>query len=314
MIEKIRKRLMETERPADKQVGKPAMLRLLNEQDQAHQTRVEHFVELEEALGRPVVSYFTSFRFPVSIEDSDADLLEGILQGLDLSRGFALFVSSPGGDGLASERIINICRSYSGTGEYWAVVPGKAKSAATMICLGASQILMDTTAELGPIDPQLTLIKEGIPQRFSAVNVVESYDDLFARAVRETGNLEPYMQQLANYDEREIKEYRAAIELSEDIAVRTLSTGMMKGVPDDEIKERIGTFLSLERTKTHGRPIYAQEALSCGLNIDVVDVRSTLWERINELYLRTDSYVSTRVAKCVESKNHSFYTYAPPQR
>ena len=287
------------------------MLRVLNEQDQAHATRVEHFVELERALGRPVVSYFTSFRFPVSIEDSDADLLEGILQGLDLSGGLALFISSPGGDSLASERIINICRSYSETGEYWAIVPGKAKSAATMICFGASQIIMDTTAELGPIDPQLTMVKDGASRWFSAVNVVESYDDLFARAVRETGNLEPYLQQLANYDETEIKEMRAAIELSEDIAVRTLATGMMKGTPQDEIKEMIGTFLSLERVKTHRRPIYAEEALRCGLNVNMVDVRSALWERVNDLYLRTDSYVSTRVAKCIESKSHSFYTYAP---
>jgi hypothetical protein len=289
-------------------------LRILNEQDQAHETRKEHFAGLERVLGRPVVSYFTSFRYPVSIEDSDADLLEGVLQGLDLSRGFALFVSSPGGDSLASERIINICRTYSDTGEYWAIVPGKAKSAATMICLGASRILMDPTAELGPIDPQLTMLKDGVPQRFSAVNVVESYDDLFARAVRETGNLEPYMQQLANYDEREIKEFRASIELSEDIAIRTLATGMMKGAPEGEIKERIGTFLSLERTKTHGRPIYAEEALRCGLNVDVVDVRSKLWELVGELYLRTDTYVSTRVAKCVESSKHSFYTYAPQGR
>jgi len=228
--------LTEEENPVDGQAAKPAILRIFNEQDQAHDTRKEHFVELERALSRPVVSYFTSFRYPVSIEDSDADLLERVLQGLDLSGGCALFVSSPGGDSLASERIINICRTYSGTGEYWAIVPGKAKSAATMICLGASRILMDPTAELGPIDPQLTMLKDGMPQRFSAVNVVESYDDLFTRAVRETGNLEPYMQQLANYDEREIKEFRAAIALSEDIAVRTLATGMMKGMPEGEIK------------------------------------------------------------------------------
>lgn len=302
---------MDGDMPADGQVSRPTMHRIFNEQDQAHDTRKGHFVELERELGRPVVSFFTSFRYPVSIEDSDADLLEGTLQGLDLSRGFALVVSSPGGNGLAAERIVNICRSYSGTGEYWAVVPGKAKSAATMMCLGASRILMDPTAELGPIDPQFTMVKDGNSRRFSAVNVVESYDDLFARAVQETGNLEPYMQQLANYDEREIKEMRAEIELSEDIAVRSLAAGMMKGTPEGEIKGRIGTFLTLERAKTHGRPIYAKEALQCGLNVEVVDVRSALWEKINELHLRTDYYVSTRVSKCVESRNHSFFTYIP---
>lgn len=63
------------------------------------------------------------------IDDADADMLEGILQKLDLTNGLALLISSPGGSGLAAERIINICRNYSVTGEYSAIVPGKAKSA-----------------------------------------------------------------------------------------------------------------------------------------------------------------------------------------
>jgi hypothetical protein len=84
---------METAGLADRQAAKPAMLRLLNERDEAHETRIVHFVTLERELGRPVVSYFTSFRFPVSIEDSNADFLQGILQGLNLARGFAPFIS-----------------------------------------------------------------------------------------------------------------------------------------------------------------------------------------------------------------------------
>lgn len=96
------------------------------EQGQGHATRRPLLRKLSRELARPVVSFFTSFRFPVMIDDSDADMLEGVLRDLDLSGGLALFVSSPGGDGLASERIINLCRAYSGTGEYWAVVPGKA--------------------------------------------------------------------------------------------------------------------------------------------------------------------------------------------
>jgi len=47
-----------------------------------------------------------------------------------------------GGDTLAGERVVNICRAYSGTGDYWALVPGRAKSAATIICMGASKIIM----------------------------------------------------------------------------------------------------------------------------------------------------------------------------
>jgi len=186
-------------------------------------------------------------------------------------------------------------------------VPGKAKSAATMICFGASKLIMGKTSELGTIDPQLTTSKNGIARRFSVYNVVKSYDDLFLKAVNEKGNLQPYLQQLANYDEREIKEFRAALSLSEDIAIRALASGMMNGMSDDDIKNKIKIFLTPESTKIHGRPIYGNEALSCGLGVELKDVKDKFWNLVYELYIRTDNFVSTtRIAKCIESKNYSF--------
>jgi Serine dehydrogenase proteinase len=280
--------------------------RVMTEQNQGHETRRAIFSALEQELKKPILSFFTSFRYPVMIENADADMLEGILQKMDLSNGLVLVISSPGGDSLAAERIINVCRSYSNTGEYWSIVPGKAKSAATMVCFGSSKIIMGATSELGPIDPQLTLSEHGEVKRFSVYNIVESYDDLFLRAVKEKGNLQPYLQQLANYDEREIKEFRAAISLSEDIAIRTLASGMMKDVSEKEIKKKIEIFLTPQRTKTHGRPIYKEEAATCGLKIESRDVKDKFWELVYELYIRTNNFVSTKAAKCIESANYSF--------
>jgi ClpP class serine protease len=227
--------------------------KISKEQAQGHETRGDLFSRIEKIINRPVVTFFTSFRFPVMIEDSDAAMLEGILQKIDISKGFALVVSSPGGDGLAAERIINICRSYSGTGDYWAIVPAKAKSAATMICFGSNKILLGTTSELRPVDPQVAVQEGETVQRFSACNIVGSYRDLFDRAVKEKGNLQPYLQQLNNYDEREIKEFQTAIELSEDIAVRALKTGMLGGMADAEIKKKIEMFLTPKKKKAHGQ-------------------------------------------------------------
>ncbi|CAD6492264.1 MAG: Serine dehydrogenase proteinase [Candidatus Argoarchaeum ethanivorans] len=284
----------------------PVIQQVMTEQNQGHETRKKIFVELEKELKRPVVSFFTSFRFPVMIEDTDADMLEGVLQKMDLSDGLVLFINSPGGSGLAAERIINVCRSYSKTDDYWTIIPSKAKSAATMICFGASKIIMGATSELGPIDPQLTTSEKDAIKRFSAYNVVKSYEDLFSRAVEEKGNLQPYLQQLANYDEREIKEFKAALSLSEDIAIRTLASGMMKDMSEEDIRKNIMIFLTPEHTKTHGRPIYRDGALDCGLKIELKDVNDEFWKLVYELYIRTNNLVSTKAAKCIESKNHSF--------
>ena len=284
----------------------PVIQQVMTEQNQGHETRKKIFIELEKELKRPVVSFFTSFSFPVMIEDRDADMLEGVLQKMDLSNGLVLFINSPGGDGLAAERIINVCRSYSKTDDYWAIVPSKAKSAATMICFGASKIIMGATSELGPIDPQLTMSENDEMRWFSAYNVIESYADLFSNAVKEKGNLEPYLQQLERYDEREIKEFKAALSLSEDIAIRTLASGMLKGRSTEDISKNIKIFLTPERTKTHGRAICGEEASRCDLNIEQKDVTDDFWKLVYELYIRTNNLVSTKAAKCIESKNHSF--------
>jgi ATP-dependent protease ClpP protease subunit len=281
--------------------------RVLDEHHQRHSTRQNLYTELERHVGLPIVACFTSFLYPVMMEDSDADMLEGVLQQCDLSDGFALLLSSPGGDGLAAERIINTCRSYSGNGEYQVIVPSKAKSAATMVCLGATKLLMSPTSELGSVDPQMIVTEGDEKHRFSVHNLIKSYEELFAKAVKEKGNLEPYIQQLANYDAREIEEMRSARSLSEDIAVKALKTGMLRKLSEQRIQQKVKLFLTPEKVKTHGRAIYAKDAVKCGLNVQLEDLRGPLWLTVYELYSRLDRFVSTdRVAKCIECRDYSF--------
>ena len=87
---------------------KPVIGQVIDERGQSHETRKEIIGKLEKAIGRPVVSLFTSFKYPVILSDDDAVMLEAILQTMSLQRGFALLLSSPGGSGLAAERIIGL--------------------------------------------------------------------------------------------------------------------------------------------------------------------------------------------------------------
>lgn len=281
--------------------------RVLEEQYQGHSTRRHLYTKLQAFVKVPVISFFTSFTYAVMLEDSDADMLEGVLQKCDLSKGFALLLSSPGGSALAAERLINICRSYSGTGRYLVIVPAKAKSAATMVCLGASKIIMGKTSELSTVDPQIVLQEDGKVQWFSVYTLVKSYETLFAKAVKEKGNLQPYLQQLANYDARQIAEFRSALSLSEDITIKSLKSGMLPGISENDIKRKVRILLTPERAKVHGRPIYAAEARKCGLNVEIRDVKEKIWSLVYELYVRLNNCVSTNdVAKCIESADYSF--------
>ena len=275
---------------------------------QAPETRIELFKELQKSLGdRTLVTFFTSFKYPVDITDDDCDMLQSVLQNIDCRNGIVLMISSPGGDGLAAERIVNACRAYSGTGEYWALVPGKAKSAATIISMGASKILMSQSSELGPVDPQIIKVEDKIRKAFSAHNLVSGYDRLFAEVAKTTGPIEPFLQQLSYYDDREITTCRSLIDLSENISIKILKSGMMSAYNDDEIKAKIQMFLNPEAgTISHGRPIYVDDAESCGLNIEKTDIKSDAWKLIYELYVRTERYVSYQTCKTVESEEDSF--------
>ena len=192
-----------------------------------------------------VVFFFTSFRFPVLLQDQDADMLEEILINSNMdNKKLILIINSPGGDALAAERIVNVCRTYSNN-NFEVIVPKMAKSAATMVCFGAMKVGMSRTSELGPIDPQILIHDEkGNPSGFKAAHeVIESYNDLMKEAIKTKGRLEPYLQQLARYDARDIRGIISAQRLSESIAITSLKSGMLKKLSVSQIKRKIQPHL-----------------------------------------------------------------------
>ncbi len=217
-------------------------------------------------------------------------------------------INSPGGDGLTAERIVNTCCAYSGTGDYWVLIPGKAKSAATIISMGASKIMMSSASELGPVDPQIFKSENGIPKTFTAHNLVAGYEKLLSEIATTSGPIEPYLQQLTHYDDREITQYRSFINLAEDISVKNLKRNMMRNLTEDKIKKKIDGFLNPDAgTISHGRPIYQEEAKSCGLNIENIDINSEEWKLICQLYCRIEWCVSNIDCKSIETIKESFH-------
>ena len=69
-----------------------------------------------------------------------------------------LLLLSRGGSIEPAYQISKLCKSFASS-RFIAVVPRHAKSAATLIALGADQIHMGPLGQLGPIDPQI----DGLP-------------------------------------------------------------------------------------------------------------------------------------------------------
>jgi ClpP class serine protease len=275
-------------------------------QSEVHQSpaiRQKVLKRLESKMKTKIVSFFVSFTHPEAIiTDEDAEAFESMLSVEHASGPLTVVLNAPGGMALAAERIVNVCRAYSGE-QFEVVVPHSAKSAATMICFGARKIHMSMTAELGPVDPQVAYLDDrGRPRWISAEEYCRAYDSLLKEASSgKAKRIEPFLQQLQRFDAREIESLRSAQELSRDISVKLLKTGMMSAVKETDISKSIQVFLSQKSTSSHGRMITFPRAKECGLALELIDLHSPLWEDLWELYVRSDWYVSSKCFKLIES-------------
>lgn len=88
-----------------------------------------------------------------SISQFDLDQIYQSISKIEKNdKGLALVINSPGGSVEPAYLISKCCQEYNG--KFIVIIQRKAKSAATLISLGAEQIHMGAVSELGPIDPQ----------------------------------------------------------------------------------------------------------------------------------------------------------------
>ncbi len=90
---------------------------------------------------------------------ADALLLACVAGHIRKDQPIALLIDSDGGTGRGAYRIASILREHCGG--FIALVPRRAKSAATLLALGADQVLLGRHAELGPIDAQYFDAEQG---------------------------------------------------------------------------------------------------------------------------------------------------------
>ena len=279
--------------------------RVQDEIHQGHGTRKHLYTALEKELGnKHVIAFFTSFYWPVTISDADPDMIEEALGRLpDDGRELVLMINSPGGEGIAAERIVNVCRSYGTGNRFSVIVPRKAKSAATLVCFGAHKIGMSKTSELGPVDPQILVYddKGQATSVHAAREIIESYEDLMNKANKTKGRVEPYLQQLARFDAKDIRRIRSAQALSVSISLKCLKTGIMSKYSMASTENRIKPFLDPTYTKMHSRPIWCDVAQQCGLPVELYDLKSPVWSLISELYMRLNLFCNSHASKAVET-------------
>src|SRR3989338_8299095 len=110
--------------------------------------------QIEGLRGSQVITYLTSDRPGPTNARVAMDVIPVIsrqLREIRKTEYIDLFLYSTGGDTMVPWRLVSMIREYCD--KFSVLVPYKAHSAATMISLGADEIVMSDLSEISPIDP-----------------------------------------------------------------------------------------------------------------------------------------------------------------
>lgn len=238
---------------------------------------------IEKALGQKVVLYVQS-----DTDQSDYGYVSDgpfeLLRGSQLPTNPILVIHSSGGLGDSAFKTVSLLRKRCG--KFSALIPDYAKSAATLIAVGASEILTGEFGELGPIDAQV--LDYDIGEHRSALEVVQAVErlrsealDTLAQTCRTiyVGTHMPFSAHLPIAVEFTNGLLRPLMEKVDVVSYMRMSRIMKIG---EEYATRImepvygsralSITASLARNyPEHGFVIYAAEARRLGLNAKVAD-------------------------------------------
>jgi hypothetical protein len=245
--------------------------------------RLAIYKRIEKQRGRPLIAYVTSMRqnSAGAISGDAVAEVQDQLQALPAgTKELDLLLLSSGGDATVAWRIVSLIRER--VAKFSVLIPQAAYSAATLIVLGADEIVMHSNGNLGPTDPQITAPKPGALQ-----NERQSFgsEDLaaFVRYAKDTVGLK---------DEANVAQiYRKFIDdvgsLAIGVAARSSQLGLSMGEKllqlhmNGEDKKKARTIAE-RLTKDffhHGYPLNRTEAAEIGLKVAKPDqiLEDLLW-------------------------------------
>ena len=142
----------------------------------AYKERKEIYSKIEKIRNRPLLVYVTSLKQGIQVMMAQ-DVIVEIIRHINLiesnNKGIDVLIISTGGDPIVSLRINNMLRDrYKKIG---VMIPYIAYSAATLLAIGADEIIMHPYANLGPVDPQLVVPKPNQPPMIFAYEDIKKY-------------------------------------------------------------------------------------------------------------------------------------------
>ena len=207
-------------------------------------------------------------------------LFEDLIYDADPSNDLHLLLYSPGGDGETAVRLVRAAQARCR--ELTVIVPDVAKSAATLLAMGAHRILMAPASDLGPIDPQF--VKDG--DLVAAKDIIAAVDDA-ARKVQEAPDTYPlYASLLSSVDALDVQKSRSALDRTGDLLSEALRSNPDRSAQCvEELSSRLKEPL-ITRPQTHAALFGLEDAKNAGLPVLEADLQGEQWQLIWRLWAK----------------------------
>jgi hypothetical protein len=264
-----------SELPSRDRAPKPAITRtpLFVAQHSERYARQAIIREYEELTGASLIVVIDA------LFDHSVTLLEELLSVASKDRPLHLMLSSPGGDGEVAVRLVRALQARCS--ELTVIVPDMAKSAATILCLGADRILMSPSSDLGPVDPQFR-----VGDRLVGAKEIEravANADERVQAAPDTYPL--YAGLLADVNMLMVEQARSQMDRSYDLLKESLICSGRDAAASVELANRLKGPL-VDEAMTHSATVGPVHAQDLGLPVEVADLDGREWQLIWELWTR----------------------------
>lgn len=270
--------------------------------------RRKYLRKLSRLTGRNVIAYYSGWlqkpgASNTAIVDDDKNGFMNAIHKMDRDKGLDLILHTPGGDFAATESIVHYLHSMFGT-NIRCFIPQLAMSGGTMIACASKEILMGRESNIGPIDPQFG----GIP----AHGVIAEFRQACEEITKDPHTIPLWQAIISKYHPTFLGECQNAIDLATQIVEKWLVTGMFKGKPDavQRARDIVRQLNNHADTKMHARHIHADEAISLGLKITMIEKDERLQDTvltIHHSYMHT--FGNSSAAKIIENHHGRAIVY-----
>lgn len=245
---------------------------------------------IKQITDRPLLIYASAFHHPIkanqagpllSIDLSDKDGFYEIIRNIN-SQEIDIFLHSPGGSAEATESIVKMLRPRFKFIRF--IVTGSAKSAATMFALSGNNILMDSSAELGPIDPQVRVRGRYSP----AGSILEMFDRATKELSKNPSQLPVWIPILQEFAPALLVECDNYISLSKKLVKEWLIEFMFNSEKNAKNKaKKIADYLTNEKnTLSHARRIDFKQLQNLGVKVELIEnLEENFQDAIRQLHL-----------------------------